>query len=153
MDDLVTRIDYINDVMMHNFGVISDLNIHSLTDERTYQDCVTAKKHGIAYKVAAVVLETIIITLYLTVLVILITLYAALLFFPLILLALICWPATVAIIGACAAIYLMCKVNEGLKIYTSQKPYYLPPIKKYEKMRLRNRKPLGARLTDFFRGK
>lgn len=138
--------------MIHNFGIISDLNVHFLSEERQYQDCINAKKHNIVLRAAGLVFETILLTLVGAAILVIFSMFAFVLLSPIIMLTVVCWPATVAIIGTIAAIWLTFKLCEGIKIYKTQTPYYIAPNKEYQKLIKRHRKPLGARLTDFFRG-
>lgn len=136
---------------MHNFGIISDLNVHYLYNERQHQECVNAKKHGAAYNAGKFVLETILKGLSGAWVVIKIVFIMLAFTWPLLILAGFFWPATAAVFGLAALAYLTFKAYEGIRIYNSQKPYYKPPIPKYQKLIKRNKKPFGAKLTDFFR--
>lgn len=138
--------------MMHNFGIISDLNVHFLLKERQHQDCVDKKLRRSKVDLAIeYVATTFSFTLIGTVVVIYITL-AALIIVPIIAyLTIVCWPITVALVAGYITAYIVYQTIEGIEVYKSQTPYYKPPIKKYQNLIKRTKKPFGARLTDFFR--
>lgn len=151
-DDMFQRITYINRIMNHNFGIIMDLNFHYLYEERSYQDCVRAKKENIVWKATKFVLNTIGMSIALVLMVIATSIWPIFIGLVLALVGTICWPATAVIVGTVAAIYLTIKVVEGFNLYHTQKPYYISPIEKNKHLIKRNKKPFGSKLTDIFRG-
>lgn len=139
--------------MMHNFGIIADLNFHFLSELRQYEDCINKKKHGIIYKTGEVILQTIGISLIGVLFVTYISLFlTAFLIVPIIFALAGMWPVTVALIGSLVLAYIVFKTIEGIKIFKSQEPYYIKPIERYQHLIKRNKKPFGSKLTDFFRG-
>lgn len=116
---------------MHNFGVISDMNIHAAVRQRCGWNPSLIVRTLI--KVLDAVLEHFFMGLFISIV------------------ALAVWPLTLLVLGAFAIALGIIGLFNGINVLFGEQKYYIKENKKFTAL-ITRRKTFGTRLKDFLRG-